>query len=480
MGDPRFDYDRLRALLPERTDPWAGRPGPGAYGLFPLGFQYWRNSAHPVDANDGAVWQGRGNVVAFEAGGWATLGPLTLTVRPRAIYQQNRGFALVTPRDTVRSPFANPWHSLGGALRIDRPQRFGAEGFWTVEPGQSSLRADWRGWRAGVSTENRWWGPGRHNAIVLSNHAAGFPHAFVGTGRPVDIGIGTLAFTWLWGQVAESDWFDTVANNDKRFFTGATWHITPDGVPGLRVGATRAFVQYPPGEVLLIFQGLTKASQQDSLNPTGNDDRDQMLSLFFQWAFPESGFEVWGEWARNDHAQDLRDFQLQPEHSQAWTLGLQKVFARADGRVVRLGLETTRIERPTTFVDRPTPTYYTHHRVPQGYTHRGQVLGAALGPGGSGQVLDVDLWASWGRVGAFVRRQVHDNDAYYALRQRGELSFRNNDVEVTVGSSAVVFWGPFDLTAVLARGRQLNRYFLADNDETNLHAEFGVRWRIGS
>lgn len=484
--------DRALSALPPRH-PWAARyapPPPPADGpaVRPLDIHargFW-NSAHPVDRNDGPVWQGKGGAAVLSAGAFARVGPVSLTLRPAAVWQQNADFALVRQRDPERPPFTNPWHPLDGPEpRIDRPQRFGPDPFWTFDPGQSALRVSVGGFAAGAATENHWWGPGIRNAIVLSNHAQGFPHAFVGTWRPVDVGVGQLQVRWLWGRLQESDWFDTIPDNDDGYFTGLAGSWAPSFVPGLTVGGTRAFVRdipaggLPFSEYFLVVQGITKASQQTPDNPTGDDVRDQVLSLFGRWVFPASGVEVYGEWARNDHAQDLRDFVLQPEHSQAWTLGLQKTFPLSGGRILRVLGETTRLQRPFTVIDRPTPPFYVHGRVHRGYTHRGQVLGAALGPGGNGQYLGADVFTTWGRVGGFVLREVHDNDAYYAQRLRDELSFRQNDVEISLGATAHVFLPMVDLTGTLAWGRELNRYYMADNDESNLHLDVAVRWRPG-
>ena len=80
----------------------------------------------------------------------------------------------------------------------------------------------------------------------------------------------------------------------------------PKPFPGLYLGASRLFYRYTPqgglsfGEYLLVFQGPTKRSQTTPTNPLGDDVRDQMFSLFARWLFPESGFEAYVEWAKND------------------------------------------------------------------------------------------------------------------------------------------------------------------------------------
>jgi len=470
--------------------PWAGRlearvgrVGAIRYGVGDLETRAYVNSAHPVVANDGLVWQGKGTSLYVTAGGWARVGPVTATFRPEFAYAGNAAFATLPVADTGLSPFADAWY--GAAL--DRPQRFGAGGYDQWSLGQSSIRVDARGFAAGVTTANAWWGPGQRQAILLSNSAPGFPRVFLGTGRPVDIGIGRIEFTWFWGGLRESGFFDQSDSNDTKYVTALAFDLEVDPVPGLYVGGARLFyLDWPSrgiraGDLFLPLQGITKSSQVTPENPSGNDNRDQLLSLFARWVFPASGFEVYGEWARNDHAGTLRDFVLQPEHSQGYTFGLQKAWA-FDGRsILRARAELIHLEQSKTLLARATPTYYVHSIVSGGFTNRGQVVGAAIGPGGDGQFVGVDWFHRRGSVGGFVRRDVHDNDTYYRLvRSNAIPGFPPiNDVELTVGGQARLFLGAVALSATLAVGREWNRDYQERNDQTNLHAELGVHWMPG-
>jgi hypothetical protein len=510
VGDPREDYLRVLQLLGKarpgplllrpvtgamiaRADsaghPWAdrlgrrtGAMGPVTFGLTDPEIGAYVNSARPLADNDGLVWQGKGATFYATAGAWGRLGPVTVTLQPEYAWAQNRAFTTLPIASDSLSPFADPWYGR----RLDRPQRFGDGGYEQWSLGQSSVRVDLRGFAAGVATGNAWWGPGQRQAILLSNQAPGFPRAFLGTGRPVDVGFGRVEFTWFWGALRESRFFDLVDTNDTKYVTGLAFDLEIDPVPGLYVGGARLFyLDWPTtgldaSELFLAFQGVTKSTQQDSLNPSGDDDRDQMLALFLRWVFPGAGAEVYAEWSRNDHAQDWRDFVLQPEHSQGYTLGLHKTWALGSGSLLRGRAELTHLELSKTTLERPTPTFYVH-RAGSGYTHRGQVMGAAVGPGGNGQYAGLDWFAGWGSLGAYARRDVHDNDTYYRLAGSGafEGAIRRNDVELTVGGSARVFLGSVTLLGGLAVAREWNRYYQTPNDETNLHAEVSVRWTGG-
>lgn len=481
----------LASLAADSANPWSGRiasPAPSAslgaarLVLTDPFLRLFENTAYPSGQNDGAVWQGRGLTAALDAGGALRWGPLTIELRPTLIYTQNQAFPLaqvVTPGRTI---YANPWHPRGSQTSsIDLPQRFGPDAFWTLDPGQSSIRLDVAGFEAGFGTENLWWGPGVQNAIMMSDNAPGFPHAWLATARPRDIGIGKLEAQWVWGRLQQTKWSDSVPTDTARFFTGAVFTLEPKLLPGLFLGASRLFYEdVPPSglvarDYFLIFDGVLKKEFVSATNPHGDDARDQILSVFARWVLPASGFEAYAEWARNDHSWDLRDFILEPEHSQAYTLGFQKVLPASGGRLVRLGGELTHLERDITQLQRATPPYYVHYLVRAGYTERGQVIGAGVGPGGNAQRLTGDLFTTWGRIGGFVGRQVHDNDAFYAVSP----DFDRHWVELLGGVSALVFRGGVDVGGTLTVSRHLNRYYVLRNDATNLSLQLSVRWRPG-
>lgn len=456
-------------------------PDPSASGPTLLGadarLRLFVNSAHPMGGNDGAVWQGKGLTAALDAGVSARWGPLSVTAHPLLFYAQNASFALAPVERAGAAAYAYPWR------QIDLPQRLGEGRVAILDPGRSSARLTWRGVTAGFGTESLWWGPGMRNAIVMSDNAAGFPHGFLGTSRPVDVGIGTLEARWVWGRLQSSEWFDPPSpDTTRRFITGAVVSLTPKGLDGLSLGATRVFVEMIPpsgldaGEYFLVLQRGTKSGLATEDNPTGDDRRDQLVSLFMRWVSDRNGFEAYFEWARNDHAWDLRDVFLEPEHSQAYTLGFQKVLDLPGNRLLALNGEVTHLERAATFQGRGEPTYYTDWAVPPGYTQRGQVLGASLGPGGNGQHLGATLYAPWGSGRLFVERRVHDNDAYWAWAADNDAGFCCHDVSLDVGAGTLFLAEPIEVGVGAVLSRELNRHFERRNDVWNVNLSLSARW----
>jgi len=434
------------------------------------------NSAHPWGQNDGAVWQGRGMTTALGARADLKWAGLVVVLDPTLLFTQNAEFDLAGVSNPNLPSFAYPWRT------IDYPQRFGSESYWTFDPGQSGVTLDVRGVRVGFGTANLWWGPSMRNAIIMSNNAPGFTHASISTARQVATPLGDVEAQWIHGRLGQSDWFDATAN-PERFITGLAVSYSPGFLDELSIGFTRVFIGLVPsggtdlGDYFLVFQGFAKKAFANPSNPGGDDEHDQLFSLFARWELPASGFEVYTEWARNDHSWDLTDFVREPEHSQAYTLGFRKAVEISGNRVVTMTGELSQLEGSSTFQSRGVKvTYYAHHVVTQGYTHEGQLLGAGVGPGGNAQFLGVDLYSGRGKVGWFLERRIHDNDAYYDWQEVNNRGYCCHDVSLTGGTSTLFFVDRFELEANASLTREMNRYF--DGPHVwNVNLGVSARWR---
>ena len=224
----------------------------------------------------------------------------------------------------------------------------------------------------------------------MSNNAGGLPHAVLSTAHPWNIGIGDVEAQWIWGRLQKSDWFEPGEDSwlvdqqltRKRFITGAVVSFRPRGLKEMTLGAGRVFTEMVAatglgagGYFLVLLQRPLKVELIDENNPTGEDARDQILSLFWRWAKPGNGFESYLEWARNDHAYGIRNAVLEPEHSQGYTIGARQAVSLSGNRVLTFQGELTHLEKPSTRLVLDYAACYAHYLVPQGYTQRGQVLG---------------------------------------------------------------------------------------------------------
>ncbi len=468
--------------------PWtAAAPGDALIGpagirleLLPARLDFEVSSAYPDDRNNGVLWAGRGMSGAVTAGAVARWGPITAGLSPVLAAQENASVLIQPVVPPGYSRFAYPWH----AGRIDWPTRFGDAAFAVADPGDSFVRLDSHGFVIGLSNENLWWGPGRINGMLMSNTGPGFPHVFLGTSDALDVGIGRLQGRALWGHLAESDYFDSDPSNDSRLFAGLVLAFSPAPVPELSVGFSRAYLEtLRPGERSL-WQQITDPYRAPRSNPLGGTGNNQLFSLFLRFALPESGFEAYGEWAREDNWEDATDLLMEIDHSQAYTVGFQDVV-ELRSRWLRLWGELTHLGASTTFLSgRPAVTFYTHSQVRQGYTQRGQLLGAWIGPGSDSQSLGADLFGGWGSSGIYVQRVRYDNDAYYAV-WAPFWSDHGHDVGLGGGLRHQQQFGWLAAAADLSLTHRWNRQFIGIGvgpqgrpkySENNFHLRLTVSW----
>lgn len=457
------------------------------FELLPVQLGFTHNSTYPDSRNNGALWAGRGLSGVVTLGATLEWGPLSLAFAPQILYHQNRDFETrKVPLPPGTSPFAHPW--LG--RMIDWPVRHGGESFSVNDLGQSYIRLDTHGLTLGLSNENLWWGPAAHYPLMMSNSAPGFPHLFLGTSDPVMTPIGGFEVQLIWGRLEESDYFDGDPDNDHRLLASIVLDYEPRWLPGLYLGAARSFLRTIPPEGLSAYEWLIEPYRDIRENPTEDTDGfsdDQLFSIFARWAFPEVGFEVYAEWGREDHWGTWDDLVREPDHSQAYMLGFQKVTeAGAPERWVRIYGELVHLQASLPqYNTRGISSFYTHSRVSQGYTHRGQLLGAGIGPGSDAQILGADLINERGLFGLYLERARYDDDSYYRTWTRF-YAMNGHDVEIRAGLRQMIRVGEFDISWRLSRAKRYNRHFLrldgANWDlltEHNTHFQLGVSWIPG-
>jgi hypothetical protein len=103
---------------------------------------------------------------------------------------------------------------------------------------------------------------------------------------------------------------------------------------------------------------------------------------------------------------------MTPEHSRVYTLGMNKLISykgRTD-EYIQVGIEMTHMEQPLDRIFRDAGEWYTHGEIFYGYTNRGEVLGAGIGPGGNFQTLQVSWVKSLKQIGLQLERYEHNGD----------------------------------------------------------------------
>ncbi|HUF65660.1 MAG TPA: capsule assembly Wzi family protein [Gemmatimonadaceae bacterium] len=399
-----------------------GTRGNGVGALLPE-VQFVVNSALPFSVNDGALWAGRGANIRAIGGFTFRAGRFHGVVAPELVISSNQEFELRIPpieRPPIppdRSEWQFEWYAFG-PYSIDMPTRFGDASIQRLYPGQSSIAVTLGSLELGGATENHWWGPGIANALILSNNAPGFPHLFVRSGRPIGTRFGDLEFRWLVGGLRESKFFDTLSTNDLRSIGAAAATLALRRPAGLTVGAARSVWGTATGwgDIPLRWMEVFHSTGRPSARPLNDSTlypggREQVFSLFARWVFPEAGLETYAEWGRTEFPASLRDALMAPNHTQAYTLGLQwRRSGFHEGDFWRVHVENTSVEQGPSFRDRPLGVWYTSRQVVQGYTNEGQPLGAAVGPGSSGQILAVDYMRPRIAVGVKAGRMRLNED----------------------------------------------------------------------
>ena len=140
--------------------------------------------------------------------------------------------------------------------------------------------------------------------------------------------------------------------------------------------------------------------------------RDQLTSLFARWLLTGSRAEVYFEYGKNDHSWNTRDFLMSPYHARAYTLGLNKLvpYKGMEDEFIQLGVELTHMEQSIDRQFRNAGEWYTHYQVLHGYTNRGEVLGAGIGPGGNLLSVNVSWVKGLKQIGLQLERYEHNGD----------------------------------------------------------------------
>lgn len=469
-----FSPRETRAMLPaDSSHPWAARVRPADDGVRlvrPRVDLAW-NSTFAYGQNDGAVWAGRGATARASGGAAARLGALSLRVEPVAFWTQNREYDLLPTRGA--NPYADPANPQG----LDLPQRFGDGAYRRVDPGESQLRLDVRGLAVGVGTESQHWGPAIDQPLLLGPHAPGFAHAFLGTSAPRNVGIGRVHARLVWGRLEESPWSVAPDSLSRRFMSGFAATFQPRGMEGLEPGLARFFhVPLTNGrgvsldDVLRPVEPFFKSARS---GPEGEEavPENQLASVFARWVLPRAGAEVYGEYVRDDHNWNLRDFLLNPDHSSGYLLGASRAWRRGTS-LVSARAEWVNTQASHLETVRNQGHLYRNGSAPQGHTHRGQLLGSEAGYGGGGSVVAVDVFHPRGRWSVdWTRTRVRDNWGGTAATEQKDDAV--TDVIHSLGAEALFFRGPVDARASLRGSWELNRHF--GDDAFNLTASVGVR-----
>lgn len=482
-----FSPSQLEDLLEKTPDhPWQHRYQLAARGdrlaevgvIAPRATVFF-NSSFPYGSNDGPVWVGRGLTYEIQAGLFARLGPLTLTLAPVAFRAENAAFAVF---DTL--PSCPP--ACGSPPDVDRPERFGNRPYQRLDPGASSLQLDVPFLSAGISTANEWWGPAQEYPLILGNNAPGFPHVFFQTRGPTSILVGRMHARVIYGRLDQSAYSPVTGSRryvssaqpgTVRFASGFLAVFEPRGVDGLELGVARFFhfvwpqLGIPASYLRKPFGVLFRSNT----GPLGVDE-NQLASVFARWMFPRNGFEVYGEYGREDNSYDNRDLIQEPDHSRSYMLGFRKSYHVADGEFSAIRGELINFQVPTIArSNRGETAIYIHSSLRQGHTNRGQLLGADVGvAAAAGAMVAWDRFTHDGRMTFSWERRVRQEDGVFYIT--GVTKPKSTDVWHAIRAERTKFFSNFDVTGGVTVLKEFNRDFR--NDAWNFNTTLAAQYRL--
>lgn len=363
------------------------------------------NTAAPYGQNDGTLWQGKGYNSSLTAGARVEGYGFELTVKPQMSFSENLDYDYMP--GVYGSEYSYFWKG-----NIDLVQRYGDSSFWQYDWGDTEARWSWHTFTAGFGFQSPWLGPAWLNPMLGSNNAGTYPKIDIGL-RKTKVYMPWTGWylgevegrTWL-GYLSDSDYFDNDSSNDHRQLTGASVAYSPSLLPELTFSINKI--------------SLARWNQKSAkyLNPfyKSNKIEDMKCSFGADLLFPSVGFEVYGELGIDDH--NSRGFS-NPFHTAIFTVGAKKELSVLDniGFMKRNKVRTEIIFEFNNFemsqdfqLQWHYMGFYAHGLIAQGYTQRGQILGAGSGYFGTSIFLALRTFFPKGNASIFIHYDRPDSN----------------------------------------------------------------------
>ena len=370
-----------------------------------MGSQFGSGNPYP---EVGEFIQAKGYQQWMSGGIYGSFGPLSIQLQPEFLYAQNRDY--------------NP--GISKENKIEFVEIFGEGAYSKFISGQSSIRLNYRAFSLGASTENIWWGPGQYNSLLFSNNAFGFQHLTLNTRKPAKTFLGSFEGQLIMGKLENFAPFVREGKEDWRYVNGITFSYQPKWIPGLFLGASRAFQQYSSfnnntwAYYFPLFEPFQKVKLIDPNSPdfdsTEYDDRlqSQQLTGFARLVFPKAKAEVYFEYGRRDHAVDWREFIMNPEHARAYLLGFKKLISLSNESFFEVNGEVLQQQESINILIRYGGASWAAHGISQGFTHQGQMLGPGVGPSSNVQTLETSWVKGVKKLGVRWERLNRHQDVY--------------------------------------------------------------------
>ena len=414
LTDPKIQLSQLRFSFLKNY---------GKVQVLPVTLSQKFNSHHPFGWNDAGFIPAKGFQNQISAGVFASLGPLSVQVKPEFVTAAN-------PNYEYNAMWGSPTESS----------------YQKIFAGQSSVRLNSRSVSLGYSTENLWWGPGQFSSLLMSNNAPGFEHFTFNTIHPLKTPIGKFEWQLITAKLKDDTAQAVFENYNLKpaaylkewvFMNSLTLVYQPRFMPNSFWGFTRTFLKNSStmgtGTVGFIDNYLPVFTSPFKKGNPGEDEkgRDQLVSLFMRFLFPKSHAEFYWEYGWNDHKYNLRDLTLDVQHAAAFTAGFKKLFPLKNDAWLDMGMEFNHMAQTTDYIVRNAGNWYVHGQGLQGYTNKNQIMGAGSGFGNNVQTVATNWWRKMNKVGIKFQRIQHDPKGHTGtLNVLGMRAVQWNDIAV--------------------------------------------------
>ena len=446
----------------------------------------WYNSYNlntPLGGNDRGLWQGRGYNSSLSAGVVFKSKHFEASFVPDLYFSENK-YITIAP-SAIGANGSEYGYYIGG---LDAPQRFGNQAYADWSLGQTEIRFNYNAFTLGAGTQNVWLGPLRHQPIIWSNNAAGFPKIDIGMNKR-ETPIGAFETRFWWGFLQTSNYFTGPSSAPVEvgvyhdFIAGFTFSYAPKFIPGLTLGVQKT-AQSPLDSfaIYAIFSGMDPGfgGQQKF----GGGIYDNRLSVSWEWVAHSIGLSFYGEWAREDYTSNLLEAA---EHSRGLGIGVRQVFdlTKDKKHLLMAEIEVTSLVYSRDYLLNSHDSawgvgwgggYYRNGGSITGYTNKGQIIGASMGSGSNAQHYGLTYYAPFGSAGLFLTRTGHDDTELYAPGQ-DSLDVRSRPVGLEIGASGTILL-PHSIMVKASVSYVEERNWKFDMDEDIKGARFtlGASW----
>ena len=491
--------------------------GNGKIKILPIDYNIEINSHHPYNRNNGSMVPNRGYQHIVSSGIYAEIGPLSIQLKPEYLFSENKDFEGFG--EGPNGHYSAIWakrYSLWN--KIDMPERFGEKSINEILIGQSSIKLNYKGLSIGISNENIWWGPSIRNSIMMSNHARGFKHITFNTNKPLTTKIGNFEWQIISGRLESSGFTPPNTEiehagtklyipkinqrgrtDDWRYLQGYSITYSPKWISGLSLGFIRwaqAYSALYRGEYVWMegnpswFPAFQNLFRKNDRYQNYEQQTNQAAGVFLRWLWKESNAEIYFDYHHNDSKHNIRDLLLDSDHSRAVTIGLQKVFKISNDNYL-FSWEWTQMEQSATRLLRNAGSWYEHGWTFDGYTNKGEVLGAGIGPGSNSQYFALNRIRDNEKLGLALEIIDQDNDFYHlafatGINQKSDFRryWKDFNLHLNFSKKYKYFW----VSSNLMYSRGLNyqwdlddtvtEYYHPGNDVNNFHMTLKLAYLI--